>query len=162
MRGPAPIFISMKRRLISVLAHLPMRASQPPQEPLTKPAAASHLRLLTRVPNNVLAITDDRTARAVQFIHEHASRIVRVRDVIAEAAISRSGLELRFKKELGCTIHAAIRQVQLDRVRRLVVETKMPLKEIAVNSGFKTVQHMTRLFTQTFHQPPAKYRKAAI
>jgi LacI family transcriptional regulator len=115
--------------------------------------------IVIRQSTEVLAIEDASVARALKFIQEHASEGIKVPDVVSAAAISRSGLELRFSKLLGYTIRVAIRQVQLDRARRLISESKLPLKEIAINVGFRSVHHMTRLFTKAFHQPPARYRK---
>jgi transcriptional regulator GlxA family with amidase domain len=37
----------------------------------------------------------------------------------------------------------------------------MPLKQVAAETGFKSVQHMTTVFRQGFGQTPASYRQAA-
>jgi transcriptional regulator GlxA family with amidase domain len=81
--------------------------------------------------------------------------------VVGAVAISRSGLETRFSKVLGYTIRAAIRRTQLERARHLVSETDMPLKQIAADTGFKSVQHMTTLFVKAFGDTPARHRRAS-
>jgi LacI family transcriptional regulator len=117
--------------------------------------------IVIRQSTDVLAIDDHRVARAMTYIQEHALEGIKVPDVVEAAAVSRSGLETRFTKTLGFTIRAAIRQVQLERARRLISDTNLPLKQVASDTGFRSVQHMTTLFGRAFGRPPAKYRDTA-
>jgi LacI family transcriptional regulator len=96
----------------------------------------------------------------MSFIREHACEGINVPRVVGAVAISRSGLETRFTKVLGYTIRHAIRRTQLERARHLVSETDMPLKQVASDSGFKSVQHMTTLFLKAFGDTPARRRRA--
>ena len=115
--------------------------------------------VVTRQSTDVVAIDDPIVGKAVTFIQEHASANIKVRKVVEAVAVSRSKLEIRFNKALGYSVHTAIRQVQLERARKLISSTSLPLKEIAANVGFQTVQHMTVLFGRTFGRPPGKFRK---
>jgi len=117
--------------------------------------------VVTRQSTDVLAIDDAKVAQAMVFIREHACDRIKVPDVVKAVAISRSGLENRFASVLGYTIRTAIRRTQLERARRLIFETDVPLKQVAAETGFKSVQHMTTVFRQGFGQTPASYRHAA-
>jgi LacI family transcriptional regulator len=108
----------------------------------------------------VLAIDDPKVSEAMVFIRDHASEGIKVPQVVDAVAISRSGLETRFTSALGYSIHRAITHTRMERVRRLVSETDMPLKQIASDTGFKSVQHMTTLFVRTFGATPGRYRRA--
>jgi transcriptional regulator GlxA family with amidase domain len=44
----------------------------------------------------------------------------------------------------------------------MLSETNLAVKEVAANTGFKSVQHMTSLFRKAFGQTPARYRKNTI
>lgn len=118
------------------------------------------VNIVTRQSTDVLAIDDPKVAQAMAFIREHASENIKVPHVVSAVAISRSGLETRFAAALGYTIRIAIRNTQLERARRLVSETDMPLKQVASETGFRSVQHMTTLFVKTFGQTPGKHRRA--
>jgi LacI family transcriptional regulator len=107
-----------------------------------------------------LADIDPLVMRAVRFIEAHYSESIKVSDVVCAAGISESVLECRFVKSLGCTIYAAIREARLEHVRRLVSDTEVPLKQIAPEAGFSSVQHMTTLFRKAFGQSPARYRRS--
>ena len=115
--------------------------------------------IVTRRSTDVLAIADLKVAQAMAFIHEHACENIKVPQVAASVAISRSGLEKRFASVLGYTIRTAIKRAQLERTRRLVMETDLPLKQIAVETGFRSVQHMTTLYVRAFDVTPARHRR---
>jgi LacI family transcriptional regulator len=115
--------------------------------------------VVPRRSTEVLAIDEPHVSQAMTYISQHFAEGIKAADVIKAAALSRSALENRFKAVLGCTIHTAIRQLQLERTRRLIFETNLPLKQIAVNVGFRSVQHMTTLFGKAIGQSPAKYRQ---
>lgn len=114
--------------------------------------------VVDRQSTNLVAIADAIVAKAMAFIQDHAPDGIKAQDVLDTVAISRSGLEMRFKASLGYTVRAAIRQTQLERVRRLIAETSLPLKQIAAGTGFRSVQHMTMLFAKAFGTTPAQYR----
>jgi LacI family transcriptional regulator len=118
--------------------------------------------VVTRLSTDVLPVEDSQVAKAMSFIREHACDGIKVPQVVAAVAASRSGLEARFKTALGRTLHTAIRDVQLERVKRLFTETNLAAKEIAASTGFKSVQHMSSLFRQAFGLPPAAYRRRVV
>lgn len=117
--------------------------------------------VVTRQSTDILAIDDPKVSQAMAFIREHSSDGIKVPQVVSAVAISRSGLETRFASALGYSIHTAIGQTKLERVRGLVSETDLPLKQIAAETGFKSVQHMTTLFVRAFGQTPGRYRRAS-
>jgi LacI family transcriptional regulator len=115
--------------------------------------------VVIRQSTDFIAIDDPVVVRAMAFVQEHAAKGIKVPDVVNAAGVSRSGLETRFAKGFGYSIRTAIRQVQLERVRSLISDTNLPLKQVASDAGFRTVQHMTTLFGKTFGRSPGKYRE---
>jgi LacI family transcriptional regulator len=132
-----------------------LRGARPRQGPFTVDPVA----VVTRCSTDVLAITDAKVFQAMTFIQEHACERINVPQVAASVAISRSGLEKRFASVLGSTIRTAIKRVQLERTRRLVLETDLPLKQIAGDTGFRSVPHMTTLYVGAFGVTPARHRR---
>ena len=76
--------------------------------------------------------------------------------------VSRSGLEKNFRARLGVSIGATIRRYQLERARELILTTNLPLKEIAANLSYPSVQHMTTIFRKTLGHPPARLRQMMV
>jgi LacI family transcriptional regulator len=130
------------------------------RKPMQRKVVIDPTGIVTRRSTDVLAIDDLKVRQAMTFIREHACVGIKVTHVVAAVSISRSGLETRFASVLGRTIGSAIRRSQLESARRLILETEMPLKQVAAASGFKSVQHMTSVFTGTIGQTPGKYRRA--
>jgi LacI family transcriptional regulator len=135
-----------------------LMTGRPPRQ---KRFVVDPIGVVTRQSTDVLAIDDPDVARAMTFIREHACDGIKVPHVVTAAAISRSGLETRFRGALGYTVRTAIRRVQLERARHLVSETDIPLKQIAADVGFRSVQHMTALFSRAYGETPAKHRRAS-
>jgi LacI family transcriptional regulator len=115
--------------------------------------------IVARQSSDILAIKDVEVAAALQFIRHHACKGIQVPDVVWTVAISRSAIESRFKAVTGRTIHAEIQRVQIERARQLVTATNLSLKQVAVEAGFRYLQHMTTLFRFHLGQTPGEYRK---
>lgn len=107
------------------------------------------------------ATRDPFVIRAIGFIESHHAKPIKVSDVANASGVSASVLESRFVKAFGRTISSVIREARLEHVKRLVSDTDAPLKQIAPETGFRSVQHMTTLFRKAFGQSPARYRKMA-
>jgi LacI family transcriptional regulator len=117
--------------------------------------------IVTRRSSDLLSIEDPDVAAALRYIRQHACAQsgIQVPDVVRAIAVSRSGLETRFKTVVGRTIHAEIQRVQIERARQLATTTDLPLKQVALDAGFRYLQHMTTLFRRHTGQTPGEYRK---
>jgi len=115
--------------------------------------------LVTRRSTDVIASEDPEVNRAVSFIRQRSGRPTNVIDVLRHVNISRSSLQQRMKRILGHTIHEEIEHVRLEFVKRILVESDLPLKQLAVQTGFNSVQYLTRVFRSTVGETPAQYRR---
>jgi LacI family transcriptional regulator len=131
------------------------------RKPRRRRVVIDPMGVVTRHSTDILAIEDPVVAKAMSFVWEHASRGIKVKDVAEAATCSRATLEARFKAVLGYSVHTAIGNVRLEETRRLVRDTSLSLKQIAAQTGFKSVQHMTTVFGRVFGHPPAEYRHAS-
>lgn len=107
-----------------------------------------------------LAIEDRQTALAVRFIREKACSGINVADVLQAVPQSRRLLEGRFRRLLGRTPHEEILRVQMDRVKQLLVETDLPLAEVAERAGFAHVEYLSVVFKRETGIPPSAFRRA--
>jgi LacI family transcriptional regulator len=108
-----------------------------------------------------LAIPDRHVVAAVRFIRDHACRGIDVPDVLAQVPLSRSTLERRFQRHLGCSPKEEIIRVRIGRVKQLLAETDYTLAAVARRTGFNSVEHLSALFAQRVGQPPGQYRRFA-
>lgn len=114
--------------------------------------------ICTRRSTDVLAIEDPSVAAALRVIREFACDGIQVADVLRRVPLSRRVLESRFVALLGRTPHEEIVRVKLERVRRLLRETDLPLKAIADRSGFSSEDYLSVAFKRAEGLAPGEFR----
>jgi LacI family transcriptional regulator len=128
---------------------------KPPTQPLLLPP----IGVATRRSTEVLAIDDQDVISAVRFIREHAHLPLSVSDVAREVAVGRRTLERRCRQALGWGLGDEIRRAHLERARRLLARTDLPMKSVAQQAGFSGLRHMGETFRQELGMPPSTYRR---
>jgi LacI family transcriptional regulator len=118
---------------------------------------ATHI--VARRSTDVVAVSDEPVAKAMRFIRDHARESLPVSEVARAAGLSRRVLERRFRRELNSSILAEIRRVRTDQIARLLVETHLPVSDIAESLGFADPQHFARYFRSGKQLTPLAYRK---
>jgi LacI family transcriptional regulator len=118
---------------------------------------ATHI--VARRSTNIVSVSDLAVAKALQFIRDHGRQNISVSDVATAAALSRRSLERRFRKETGSSILEQIRRVRTDQIARLLIETHLPVSQIADSLGFDDVQHFARYFAGGKKMSPLAYRR---
>ena len=76
--------------------------------------------------------------------------------------ISRSIFYQRFQDALGRSPHYEILRVQLDRVKGLLAQTALPLKEIAEMAGFNNPNYVSVAFKKEMGVTPGESRPAHV
>ncbi len=131
-----------------------MRGGRPTGEPVfIDPVGVS-----TRHSTDTLAIHDPAVAAAIRFIRSQSHRPIQVADVLQEVPISRRALERRFEHALGRTPSEEIRRVRLAMAVELLINTELPIPEVAVRCGFSTPQYFARVFCEEHKLTPLKFR----
>ncbi len=102
---------------------------------------------------------DELVSRALAFIWGNLLEFVNVADVANHLDCGRRSLERRFKDGTGRSLLEEIQTCRMDRARRLVVDTMIPLKECAARSGFNTCEHMRQVFQRQLGISPEIFRK---
>ena len=73
--------------------------------------------------------------------------------------ISSGHLMRAFKQTTGQTVHAYVERVRLSKAQRLLCETDLPLKAIAVELGFSTPSSFSFAFRRATGDTPASFRE---
>ncbi len=120
------------------------------------------MQIETRQSTDVLAIEDESVAKALRYIRMNAKKVLQVDDVANDAAVSRRGLERRFKKFLGRSIHEEIRRVRIEEICKLLLETNLSVSQISYSLGFPEIPHMSRFFTRETGMSPIEYRRTHL
>jgi AraC family transcriptional regulator len=64
----------------------------------------------------------------------------------------------RFRESFGRTPHAYVIKRRIDQARQFLVQSSLPIKEIALLCGFADQAHMTRIFQAHLRTTPAALR----
>ena len=137
-----------------VLDHLMRGARRVPERIMVR---ASHV--VPRQSTDILAVEDAGLAKALRFIRDHARSGATVEATARAAGLSRRVLEKRVRKYLKHSALEEIRRVRTDQIARMLVETELPVSQIAETLGFEDVQHVARYFRAGKGLSPLAYRK---
>jgi AraC-like DNA-binding protein len=95
----------------------------------------------------------------VEYVRENYHRQLHVEELAKLAFISVSALERRFKKYLCKTPKQFINEIRLENARRMLIETPMPIAEIAYRCGFSEHSYFSRQFKLLFGTLPSELRQ---
>lgn len=79
----------------------------------------------------------------------------------AKLGVGPRHLTRLFQKHLGTTPGRMAKTVRVQRAKRLLDETELPMTEIAFKSGFKSLRRFNTVFKETYKRPPSTIRPKA-
>jgi AraC-like DNA-binding protein len=153
---------SLLQRMQSEQAGFPHLIAADTLEILAAVAATSesdHHELISRGPQNVVAVQDRLVAEAIRLIWEQSLRPMTIDGLVRQLPVTRRSLERRFHGALGHGIHDEIVHCRLDRTKRLLTATNLSLKEVASAAGFPDSDSLGRTFRRIEGITPSEYRR---
>ncbi len=138
------------------LLHSMIKGNPAPVEPIL----IDPISIVQRRSTEASAAKDPVLDLALKFIYLNAKNGLTVKDVVDHIAISRRGLEAKFKHELNCSPAAFIRRIQLQSVARLLRTTELNISAIAGRTGFAYPEVLMRSFKREFGLTPMQFRGA--
>jgi LacI family transcriptional regulator len=114
--------------------------------------------VVARRSTEVIAADDPVVAAAVRFIRDHAGRLIDVPQVVRETSISRRTLERRFAESRRRSVLEEITLCRLERAKRLLLETEMPVYRVAERSGFNSIKTFIRSFQMAEGESATEFR----
>lgn len=114
--------------------------------------------VVTRQSTSTLAIHDVALAKAVSFIRENAIRPLSVPEIARHAGLSRCVLERRFRETFHRSPGEEIRRVRIEKAKRMLLETDLPIPDVAERCGFGSNAYFTDSFQRALQTSPLRYR----
>ena len=93
----------------------------------------------------------------VDFIHSHLDEDVSLLALAEQAHVSPFHFARQFRATVGVPPHQFVLRQRIQKSLRLLKAGKLPLAQIAVESGFHDQPHFTRAFRRVLGTTPAKY-----
>jgi AraC family transcriptional regulator len=100
-----------------------------------------------------------RLNRVVEYIDAHLAREITLTALARIAGYSRSHFLRAFRTATGHTPHHYVLQLRLKRAQELMRLRPAPLIDIAVDCGFSSHAHMSKVFRQFLGVTPSEYRR---
>jgi LacI family transcriptional regulator len=116
------------------------------------------VKIVGRLSTAAFATTDQQILRALLFIHRNVRKKISVRDVMAEAALSRRLLERRFKDITGKTLYEYITDQKLKCFAEQLQDTDDQVMSIALSLGENDTKSISRRFKQLYGCTPLQWR----
>lgn len=113
-----------------------------------------HLEKTSQTLSDVNAISGP-----VNYIRQHFKEELTIEQLANSVHISVSALERRFKKYLSKTPRQFITEMRLEHARKLLVETNLPISEVAFQSGFFEHSYFSKQFKSLFATLPSQLRQ---
>jgi AraC-like DNA-binding protein len=99
--------------------------------------------------------------QVIDRIHEHWDRPPSAAALARLAGISTTYLCRSFKRTMGVTLQQYGLLLRLDKARGLLWGTRLPLPDVAAETGFADQSHLTRSLTMLSNQTPLRLRMTA-
>jgi AraC family transcriptional regulator len=108
-----------------------------------------------------VGIVDRRLRRAIEFMSDNCGRELSLAEIAGAAYLSEFHFARLFKKITGATPHAYLASLRIERARRLLAETDMPIADVGADVGYTSQSHFTKIFREATGITPKAFRNAA-
>ncbi|MBR5743052.1 MAG: helix-turn-helix transcriptional regulator [Clostridia bacterium] len=101
----------------------------------------------------------DRMEKAKEFFRENFDRPVGVDEAAKAVNLAPSSFSRRFRAAFGVSPYAYLLAVRLERAREMLLETSLPVSEVAYRTGFGSDSCFIAFFKKETGLSPLKFRK---
>lgn len=104
--------------------------------------------------------TKTTVVRAMKLIEEGALDEDDISELAARLGIGPRHLSRLFRRHVGASPTQTAQTFRLQRAKRLLDETTLPIAEVAGRAGFKSIRRFNDAFSRLYRRSPSDYRRA--
>jgi AraC family transcriptional regulator len=130
-------------RLVDKLMNLAL-GNDPPLEPLSASLKKYHLQTV---------------AQAKEYFLKHFSEDIGLHDVAAHCCLSLFHFSRIFKAIMKVSPHQYLNEIRLHHAQMLIEDSNLPVTQIALRSGFNSLEYFDTAYKQRFSSKPSDTRK---
>lgn len=97
--------------------------------------------------------------KAREYIEDNLTRPITLEEIASSASMSAYHFTRSFKAAVGCSPVKYVWGLRVERAKRLLNTTMMPLADVALASGFSGQSHFTTMFRKITGVTPAAWRR---
>lgn len=96
-----------------------------------------------------------------RFIRQHLADTLRVADLAKLACLSEAHFSERFRAQTGLSPWQYVKRQRLHAARQLIIQSRLPLTDIAIQTGFANQSALSHAFRRSYGLSPRKLRQGA-
>ena len=108
-----------------------------------------------------IGASQPKLAEAVSLMEANIEEPMTLDELSHHVGLSRRQLERLFQRYLQCVPTRYYLELRLERARQLLLQTGMPIVDIALACGFISAPHFSKCYRDTFSIPPRDERRRA-
>lgn len=154
--------------LLSNLLNEPQRLSQLKADYISRAVAAEILSSYAiHVPKRQRGTLSPTLSPAMlrivdEFVEAHMHEDIDIADLAAVCGIGKTSFHQRFKTSVQTTPYRYVMRARIHRAKHLILQTNLPLAEVAISCGFSDQAHLTNVFRRAVGVTPAAFRRATL
>jgi AraC family transcriptional regulator len=104
-------------------------------------------------------MSERRLRRALSYIEDNLGQDISLRDIATVAGLSVSHFTPLFRETVGLPVHQYLIRRRVERAKDLLSQSKMPISQIALETGFAHQSHLSRHMRRLLGVSPKTYRE---
>lgn len=133
-----------------------MRGEKAPKQAILIPPRG----ITERRSTDALAIGNDGVRKALEFLRTNYPRLIGPAEAADHAGVPRSHLESEFRRLFHHSMRAELARIRLQRAKEYLLETELPVADVAARTGFNTAQYFNNVFRRATGLTPLNYRRS--
>ena len=109
-----------------------------------------------------LGVADPKLLRVIALMQNAIDRPQTMEEFARSVGVSPRQLERLFLKHLGTSPNRHYIKIRLDHACQLLRQTRMPVLDVAMASGFSSASYFSQSYLDHFGHTPSNERKAAV
>lgn len=106
-----------------------------------------------------LGVQNAKLLSIIEVMEANISEPLALTDIAADAHLSRRQIERLFRQNLGRSPARYYSELRLDRAKHLLLQSNLPIVDIAIASGFVSASHFSKCYRDQFGKPPQIERR---
>ncbi|KQS79315.1 AraC family transcriptional regulator [Rhizobium sp. Leaf384] len=105
-----------------------------------------------------LGVQNAKVLSIIELMEGHLAEPLSLLELADSAGLSRRQIERLFRQEMGRSPARYYLEIRLDRARHLLVQSAMPVVEVAVACGFVSASHFSKCYRELYNRSPQQER----
>ena len=104
-------------------------------------------------------MSERRLRRALSYIEDNLGQDISLRDIATVAGLSVSHFTPLFRETVGLPVHQYLIRRRVERAKDLLSQSRMPISQIALETGFAHQSHLARNMRRVLGVSPRAFRE---